>query len=228
VRSSSVRSQRSNSQRAALLLCCCALVAGAPEGDPEGVAAEALLAALQARYQAIADLRADFVQESLVASLGKRTTSSGTVAVKRPGRMRWEYREPERRVIVLDGEAIRIYSAPDEQLQIVPASAGSFSPTALSFLLGQGDLSKTFVAQRIDGQDRSELGMQLHPRADAAFELLEVWLDPETHQLRESVLVDLLGNRTLLRFSQIVENSGVDEHLFELEVPEGTEVIDLR
>jgi len=227
VKSSSVRSQRS-SPRAALLICCCALLAGAPAADPEGAAAGALLAALQARYQAIADLRADFVQESLVASLGKRTTSSGTVAVRRPGRMRWEYREPERLIIVLDEEVVRIYSAPDKQLQIASASAGAFSPTALSFLLGEGDLSETFVAQRIDGQGRSELGLLLQPRTDAAFELLEVWFDPETHQLRESVLVDLLGNRTRLRFSQIVENDGLDEHLFELEVPEGTEVIDLR
>jgi outer membrane lipoprotein-sorting protein len=42
------------------------------------------------------------------------------------------------------------------------------------------------------------------------------------------VLVDLFGNRTVLRFSELVENAGVEDAAFEIQVPKDTEVIDLR
>ena len=70
--------------------------------------------------------------------------------------------------------------------------------------------------------------MRLRPRGDAAFEHIEIWLEPNSHQLRESVVVDVFGNRTSLRFTEITENAGVDDGVFEIRVPEDTEVIDLR
>ncbi len=42
------------------------------------------------------------------------------------------------------------------------------------------------------------------------------------------MLVDILGNRTEVRFSDLVENGGVADEHFTIEVPADTEVIDLR
>ena len=70
--------------------------------------------------------------------------------------------------------------------------------------------------------------MRLRPKSDASFESLELWVDPKTFQLRESVVVDLFGNRTRVRFDGIVENEGVAASEFELEAPAGAEVLDLR
>jgi outer membrane lipoprotein carrier protein len=121
-----------------------------------------------------------------------------------------------------------VYTPSEAQLQIVGAGGGAFSPTALGFLLGEGDLRADFTSEAIDAAEREEVGIKLRPRGDAAFEYLEMWLAPGSHQLRESVVVDVFGNRTSVRFSEISENSGVEETAFEIDVPEGTEVIDLR
>ena len=199
------------------------LAAGEGEGD-----AARTLDALQKRYDSIQDLRAEFVQTSFSAALGKETESHGVVAVKRPGKMRWEYAQPDGRVIVLDGTTIRIWNPEEKQLQIAPLSPENVSPTALGFLMGQAVLKDTFDAKPLSEPGRRELGLALKPRHEGGFESLALWLDPKTLQLRESVVVDLFGNKTRVRLDKIVENKGVEPAQFELAAPPGAETVDLR
>ena len=222
MRSSCDRS--ANRLRALAAAVCLALVAGG--GDSEG--ADRILERVQKRYDGIRDVRARFEQHSLVASLGREDVSRGTVVVQRPGRMRWEYEEPERNVIVIDEKAVSIYSPADAKLQIAPLDAAALSPTALGFLLGGAVLRDTFRAEFLSADDRPEIGLRLVPREAGGFEALEIWLEPDAYRLRESVLIDLFGNRTRLRFDEISENQGVAEGSFAIRVPDDTEVIDLR
>ncbi len=187
------------------------------------------LDAIQARYDGVRDMRADFEQTSYMASLGKESSSEGSVLVERPGKMRWEYGKPDGRVIVLDGETIRIYDPSDKQLQIATLVEGGVNPTALSFLMGDGVLGEMFDAKPIDAKERKELGLRLTPKdGDQSFESLELWVDAKTHQMRESRITDLFGNKTTLRFKNVVENNGAKKAEFEVTVPEGTEILDLR
>lgn len=209
--------------RAALAVLALALAAADANDD-----AAKTLDAVQKRYDSVQDLRASFAQSSFSAALGKETEAHGTVLVKRPGKMRWEYGKPDGRVIVLDGSAIRIWNPEEKQLQIAALSAANVSPTALGFLMGQAVLRDSFDAKPISEPGRAERGLLLHPKGDAGFESLTLWLDPKDLQLRESVVVDLFGNRTRVRFDAIVENKGVDAAAFEIAAPAGAEVIDLR
>jgi outer membrane lipoprotein carrier protein len=186
------------------------------------------LDAVQKRYDSVHDLRASFEQTSFSAALGKETESRGSVVVKRPGKMRWEYAKPDGRIIVLDGEAIRIWNPEENQLQIAAISASNVSPTALGFLMGQGVLRDSFDAKAVSESKRSDIGLLLHPKGDAGFESLTLWLDSKSLQLRESVVVDLFGNRTRVSFESTVENAGVEPSVFDLTAPAGAEVIDLR
>jgi len=186
------------------------------------------LDAVQKRYDAVKDMRAAFTQTSFAAALGKESEARGTVAVERPGKMRWEYAPPDGRVIVLDEQAIRIWNPEEKQLQIAKLSGSNVSPTALGFLMGKGSLRDTFTAEAIAAPDRADKGVRLRPKSDASFESLELWVDPKTNQLRESVVLDLFGNRTRVRFDEIVENKGVPASAFTLEAPAGAEVLDLR
>jgi outer membrane lipoprotein-sorting protein len=142
--------------------------------------------------------------------------------------MRWEYADPDPTVIVIEPESVRIWDPAERKLQIAAMSEGVVSPTALGFLLGEGDLATTFAAEMLPADGRAELGVRLVPRDEVGFEALELWLEPESLELAESVLHDLFGNRTRVRFAEVRENVGVPDGTFDLDVPEGTEVIDLR
>jgi len=221
VRSSFARP--TNSARAVLACIALALVAADTDGE-----AGRTVDAVQKRYDGIRDLHASFEQTSRSAALGTETSSQGEVTVQRPGKMRWEYGAPDGRVIVLDKDSIRIWNPDEKQLQIAALTAGNVSPTALGFLLGQAVLRDTFNAELISDPARSELGLRLRPKSDGGFESLELWVDPKTYQLRESVVLDLFGNRTRVRFGGMRENTGVTSAEFELSAPEGAEVVDLR
>src|SRR5215218_843491 len=65
--------------------------------------AAALASRLQTRYDAIKDFTADFTQTYEGGVLRRKTTESGTLLVKKPGRMRWEYKAPEEKLFVADG-----------------------------------------------------------------------------------------------------------------------------
>lgn len=203
------------------------LVIAGGGGEPE-VSPEALVAAIQLRYAGVRDLRGDFVQYSFVAALDREEVSRGTLAVKRPGRMRWEYTEPEPRVISIDGEYLRIYSPGDRQLQIAPLAKGAFSPTPMDFLLGDAKLDQVFEPRSIEAVEPGERAVRLVPREEAAFEFMELRVGEADKELRESLLVDLFGNRTRVRFLDLVENSGIEDEVFAISVPDGTERIELR
>jgi outer membrane lipoprotein carrier protein len=198
-------------------------IGSAPEVD-----SSELLGAIQARYESVESIRAEFEQTSRVAALGRDETSRGRVIVKRPGRMRWEYASPEPSVIVVDEESVRIYRSKERKLQIAPLSPRAMSPTALGFLLGDADLRETFRAEPLETSDATELRLRLVPKSEVGFQHLELRLDAASHALRGSVLVDLFGNRTELLFHDVRHNAVIAPDAFELRVPDGTEVIDLR
>ena len=89
-------------------------------------------------------------------------------------------------------------------------------------------LRDAFRVSRITESGREEIGLKLIPREDSGFEYLELWLEPSSYQLRESVIMDLFGNRTRVRFHRVRENVGLAEEVFSITVPDDTEVIDLR
>ncbi len=113
-----------------------------------GQSPEALAKALQARYQSVRDFTADFVQIYRGGVLRTETRESGTVAVKKPGRMRWTYTSPERKEFVSDGLKMYAYIPEDKQVTVSNVPADSEAPTPVLFLAGKGDLVKDFTAEK--------------------------------------------------------------------------------
>lgn len=197
------------------------ILGGASSLDP-------VLDAFQARYDGVRDLRARFVQESHIASLGRDETSSGRLLYLRPGRFRWETEEPEPHVLVSDGETLRMFSPEDRVMQIAPLGAGGISQTALGVLFGEANVRELFRVERMPGSDEKEIRLRLHPREAGTFERLDVVLDAGTLDVRQLEILDPLGNRTRLRLESVEVNVGVREEAFTIRVPDDTEVIDLR
>src|SRR5438034_11444168 len=77
--------------------------------------AEELVEALQRRYDSIKDFSADFVHRYQGGALRKQISERGHVLIKKPGKMRWEYTAPEKKLFVSDG--VRIYSYIPEDKQ---------------------------------------------------------------------------------------------------------------
>ena len=191
-----------------------------------GQSPEALAKALQARYQNVRDFTADFVQTYRGGVLRTETRERGTVAVKKPGRMRWVYTDPERKEFVSDGQKMYSYIPEDRQVMVSDVPADSEAPTPVLFLAGKGDLVKDFTASTAPSPVTGSVGLKLTPRkSEPEYEYLIVAIDPTTLQIRALTTRDRQGGESTLRFENLQENKGISDKDFAFRIPRGVDVI---
>ena len=71
--------------------------------------------------------------------------------VKKPGKMRWNYKSPEEKVFVSDGRQIQLYVPADKQVMISPLPADDQATSAVLFLMGRGNLTRDFTVSLRQG-----------------------------------------------------------------------------
>src|SRR3977135_817679 len=123
------------------------LVVDTRAADP--TAAE-LAQALQRKIDAVQDFSADFVHTYQGGVLKKQLTERGTVLIKKPGKMRWDYTAPEKKQFVSDGAKIYFYIPADKQVIVssVPPNAAAATPAL--FLAGKGRLTSEFAPSLVE------------------------------------------------------------------------------
>ena len=203
-------------------------IAASPIAQSTGKgAAEELAARIQTRYDTIRDFEADFVQSYQGGLLRTKTTEQGTVAIKRPGRMRWVYTKPERKEFVSNGQRIYSYIPRDKQVIVSPMPSGEQTTPAL-FLTGRGHLVRDFTVSfsEVPGAAQGALGLKLIPRkSDPEFEWLMIAVDPSSLQIQQLVALDRQGGRSSFTFTNLKENRNLSDKIFDFQVPRGVDVI---
>jgi outer membrane lipoprotein carrier protein len=198
-----------------------AMVGSVVASPAPGSAAEELLRRVEARQHAASGLTARFVQTYKSGLLGREVVESGNVSVKAPGRMLWEYKQPEKKTFVSDGRTFYFYVPADRQV-IVRDQAGEKGVAAL--LLSGGEVSRGFAVE-LQPAAAGFQRLRLTPR-QADPEVQEVLLDvDEGARIRAIEVRDAQGNRSLFRFESIREGVKLPDRLFRFEIPRGVEVI---
>jgi outer membrane lipoprotein carrier protein len=193
-----------------------------PAATPQDLAAR-----IQQRYDGIRDFEGAFTQSYEGGVLRVKTSESGTVAIKRPGRMRWVYTKPERKEFVSDGTRIYSYIPADKQV-IVGTLPTDAQTTPALFLAGRGHLVRDFTASFTDLPATASglRGLRLVPkRPDPELEWLTIGVDPATFQIRYLVASDGQGGRSTFTFSNLKENQNLSDKLFAFQIPRGVDVI---
>ena len=189
---------------------------------------EQVISQIQTTYEGIQDLSARFHQVSRLKSSGTREESSGSLLMKKPGMMRWEYKSPEARSIVSDGKSLYIYSPRDHQV-IVQETSKAFSSLAVDLLTGMGRLKEDFRIQWGKTQEKARKGsllLELKPiQLQSQVQLVLIEVHPETFMVERIVLKDPYSNTTDLTLKRVKTNTGLQDHLFAFTPPPGTEVI---
>jgi outer membrane lipoprotein carrier protein len=133
--------------RAGLALAALGVLTGTPgvraQAAPSGTLDKADLALVHRvddHYNHLASLRTTYTEH--YAGMGMDRTETGTLLLKKPGRMRWSYAEPVGKVFVLDGKFGWFYTPGDAQAQRIPAKQLDDLRSPLRFLLGHTQLQK--------------------------------------------------------------------------------------
>ena len=198
--------------------------AGVLRGDEAG--ALRLASRIEAYYRKSPGITADFLQILESRTLSGPREEHGTVSLKPPGRMRWEYRSPRGKLAVTDGKRAYLYLPEDRQ--VILGALGELDPGAVAarLLLGGSPLSRDFLLEGDPSPDRPGLWlMKLTPRSrDFPYDAVTLQVEEATGAIHSIRLLDPLGNRMEYRFDRIRVVRDLPDRIFSFEIPRGADV----
>ncbi len=195
--------------------------------SPSAPSADATARDIQRKYDRVTDFSADFVHAYRGGVLRQQATERGTVLVKKPGRMRWEYTAPERKLFVSDGRKIYSYVPADKQVVVgtMPRDEQASSPAL--FLTGKGDLVRDFnvAFDKVAEAPPGSIALKLTPkRPEPEYESLTLVVEPKTLVLQMLITLDAQGVRTVFTFTNLKENVGLSDSQFVFQMPKNVDV----
>lgn len=185
---------------------------------------DSLIQRVQARYNSARTLSVNFV-ETYSAQGHTRRPESGTLILRKQGKMRWEYTRPESKLFISDGKNVYLYTPRDNRVEKLKLKDTEDMRAPLAFLLGRLDMKKEFRNFQAHG---AEAGIWLDASAKndrVPYEKVEMLIAPDAsvHELQvvgrdESVLSFSFNNEKL--------NPPASDELFYFTIPPGAEVVD--
>jgi outer membrane lipoprotein carrier protein len=185
-----------------------AAVAAAP-ADPQALARK-----VQATYERTKDLEARFRQTYTYAGFGRRQVSQGTLRVKKPGMMRWDYTSPAEKTVAVKGTRLVQLEPEENQVYVDDRFDASAMSAAVTFLLGKGDLVKEFDLS-LDASG----ALLLRPKVeDPRVESIALTVN-DAGDVVATRVVDGAGNVNEIRFEDVKRNQGIPDSAFEVKIP---------
>lgn len=188
----------------------------------------AMAQAVDNRYNHLRSLQAEFTETYRGA--GTERTESGSLWLKKPGKMRWEYRSPKEKLFLSDGKDAWFYLPGDRQVRRTSVRKLDDLRSPLGFLLG-----KTRLDKELDGLSAAPDVAPMTPgntvlrgvpkgMADRINEVvLEITPD---YRIARIQFEEADESVTEYRFSEQRENGEIADQRFRFIPPPGVEIVD--
>jgi outer membrane lipoprotein carrier protein len=184
--------------------------------------------AVDQHYDRLRSLEADFTE--IYQGGGIERTESGTLWLKKPGKMSWEYRSPEEKLFVSDGKDAWLYLPVEKQARKSSLKKLEDLRSPLAFLLGKTKLEKELDGlsfapdvQTWKAEDSILRGVPRGMEDRVSQVLLEI--TPE-HQIARIMIQGVDDSITEYRFSNQKEDVQIPDSKFRFVVPAGTETVE--
>lgn len=179
-----------------------------------------LAAALQRKYDGIKDFSADFAHAYEGGVLKKKITERGHLVVKKPGKMRWDYKGKGIPIVssyLTDGTNAWLVEYNNHQYGKKKLSETT-DTVALTFLSGRGDLRKDFTPE-IDHTSKyggkSDYVLKLTPKTPSTqFKTLFLVVDPGNFRVKQSIVLEGNGNVNHFMFYEPDFSKDLPDSLF--------------
>jgi outer membrane lipoprotein carrier protein len=187
-----------------------------------------LAAAVDAHYNHLRSLQAEFTE--VYRGSGMDRTESGTLWLKKPGKMRWEYRSPKEKLFVSNGKDAWFYVPDDRQARKTDSRKLDDIRSPLAFLLGKTKLEKELqglsMAPEVTPLRPGNLVLRGVPQA-LADRISEVLVEvTPAHQIARIAIQEVDGAVTEYRFAEMKEDVEIGDARFRFKPPAGTETVE--
>jgi outer membrane lipoprotein carrier protein len=187
-----------------------------------------LARAVDEHYNHLRSLQADFTE--IYRGSGTERVESGTLWLKKPRKMRWEYRSPKQKLFISDGKLVWFYVPAERQLRKTSLRKLDDIRSPLAFLLGKTKLENELrgLSKVVDQSplDPGNILLRGVPQAMAP-EASEVQLEiTPSNQIVRIVLMEEDGATTEFRFAGWKENVELTDSRFQFTPPPGVETVE--
>ena len=212
-----------------LLLCWLPAIAGPVHAQD----VSQLARAVDAHYNHLRSLQSDFTE--IYRGDGPERVESGTLWLKKPRKMRWEYRSPNEKLFISDGQAVWFYLPVERQLRKTALRKLDDVRSPVAFLLGKTKLenelrglSKAVDQSPLDPANTLLRGVpQSIVSEGMAAQVSEVQLEiTPSDQIVRIVLMEADGATTEFRFAGWKENLELSDSRFQFSPPPGVETVE--
>ena len=189
-------------------------------------ALDALLKGVETRYNSAKTLQVLFHEDYTPPGRAKRT-ESGTLVLRKPGKMRWDYDQPKGKLFISDGKFLWLYTPEDNRAEKMQLKASDDLRAPLAFLLGKLDFSKEFrnIQAKPEGPD---MRITAEPSTDnLPYSAVEFLVAPD----RRIKVVKVTGfDHSILEFRLETEivNPPLNAKLFQFQPPNGALLLEAR
>lgn len=200
----------------------------APRANAAGADVKTIAANVDNHYNHLRSLEAEFTE--VYRGSGMDRTESGTLWLKKPGKMRWEYRSPKEKLFVSNGKDAWFYVPDDRQARKGSAKKLEDIRSPLAFLLGKTKLEKELrglsLAPDVQPLQSGDVVLRGVPTA-LGDQISEIVLEiTPQNRIARLIVEGVDGASTEYRFADQKEDVAVADGRFEFKAPPGIEVVE--
>ena len=168
------------------------------------------------------------MQESTIKAMKISDFARGKIFVRYPGRMRWEYTEPDNQIIITDGHELWIYRPGDNQVMTGKAPVFFRNGKGASFLSNIKLLRDKFDIALESKEGDLFYTLKLQP-LEKTMDVTEIRLSVSriTYTVVRIITVNSYGDETRIELINFQFDAGLEDSLFSFDTPEGVDVLQI-
>lgn len=178
---------------------------------------------IQKTFSGIKDIQGSFSQTSYIKDIEQTQQYSGTFFIKKPSQAMWEYATPRDEKIVINDTDTIIYKKSNNQVIKTRISKEAYSQAPITLLSRFENIRTDF---EISMPEKNAL--QLIPKKKIGIiNILALETAPKGFPVKMLTIIDTYGNIIMIELHNLKINRGLDDSLFQFEIPPGAEVYDM-
>lgn len=186
---------------------------------------EDILTAVEKKY-AGKSFEADFTQTATLAALDISEQASGKANFSHPGKMRWQYLEPEHHEIITNGSSLWIYRPQENQVMMGDASQFFKAGAGGAFLSDISLVRKNYTIRVKEiTADYVEIDLVAKKKIPE-ISLIVIRVSQKNNEIQRVTTYNAYDDTTVFEFKNIRFRQ-VDPDLFEFSLPQGVNIINL-
>lgn len=176
---------------------------------------------VQKAYEGIKDIKGSFVQKSYIKDLKRTDTFKGTLMIKMPSKMRWQYSGDNKQSteVIIKNDELLIYQKDERQVLKGRFDKESYGQSPIVLLGGLGDIKKEFEIVEKQGK------LFLTPKKNmGGIVSIEVVPSNGEFPIGSLTIIDRRSNRIEITLKAVTLNSGIKDSVFDFSPPKGVSV----